>query len=200
MRASFPQFTYLFVLRAVAKAGPELDAAFSNHVGTSSNTNNDQRSTSFSTADPADDAKARALVRALVYPDHPLIDTSLTHEAQTCQRGFDETRLFDASSFASVGEGVDGVVAVGGGGAAGGGDGGGGADSFDAAVAGRKGEVDSAAMEDAAFRAMELRREVRPEEREGGREGYGVGLLSFFFCVLPPSYHAFLGDERCTTK
>lgn len=70
------------------------------------------------TGDSKDDARARALIRALVHPDHPLMTTAphaevglecllasvlacsvvLMLKLQMCQRGFDERRLFSVPS------------------------------------------------------------------------------------------------------
>jgi len=69
-------FTYLFMLRAMAKAAPELELF------------------PYDTGNATDDSNALALMRALVRPDHPLVD-SVSH-AQMCQQGFDESRLFNA--------------------------------------------------------------------------------------------------------
>mmetsp|Transcript_22543 Transcript_22543/g.29450 ORF Transcript_22543/g.29450 Transcript_22543/m.29450 type:complete len:547 (+) Transcript_22543:89-1729(+) len=66
-------FTYVFLLRAVAKASSELES-FDYRTGS------------------ADDDLTTSLMRALVRPDHPLVESS--EEAKQCQRGFDETQLF----------------------------------------------------------------------------------------------------------
>jgi len=67
-------FTYLFMLRALAKAGPELEL----HP--------------YVTGNATEDASTVGLVRALAHPDHPLVDSA--DAAQICQSGFDESRLF----------------------------------------------------------------------------------------------------------
>eukprot|EP00616_Rhizochromulina_sp_CCMP1243_P018190 CAMPEP_0118974022 /NCGR_PEP_ID=MMETSP1173-20130426/11027_1 /TAXON_ID=1034831 /ORGANISM="Rhizochromulina marina cf, Strain CCMP1243" /LENGTH=571 /DNA_ID=CAMNT_0006923723 /DNA_START=43 /DNA_END=1758 /DNA_ORIENTATION=- len=67
-------FAYLFMLRALAKAAPELELF------------------SYETGNATDDSHALALMRALVRPDHPLVDAA--GYAQVCQQGFDESRLF----------------------------------------------------------------------------------------------------------
>ena len=137
-------FTYLFVMRAVAKAGPEIDAAFSRAP-------HEAHLPSFSTGHRADDAATRALVRALVYPDHPLIESSVTREAQVCQRGFDETRLFDAAAsfFHQEADSIEEAPAAA-------------PDSF-AAVVGGQDLAAASSMESASIRAMELRKEVRAQ-------------------------------------
>mmetsp|Transcript_54406 Transcript_54406/g.107996 ORF Transcript_54406/g.107996 Transcript_54406/m.107996 type:complete len:604 (+) Transcript_54406:214-2025(+) len=78
-------FTYLFLLRALSKAAAELES-FDYSTGNSTGGHDD------------DDDTARALVRALTSPDHPLIGAS--KDAQVCQRGFDESRLFQPSPLA----------------------------------------------------------------------------------------------------
>lgn len=67
-------FAYVFVLRALAKAAHELETF------------------DYATGHPLEDARAAALVRALVRPDHPLV--AAASDAATCQMGFDEKRLF----------------------------------------------------------------------------------------------------------
>jgi len=67
-------FTYVFVLRALSKAAPELETF------------------DYSTGHPEEDARAAALMRALVRPDHPLV--AAASAAATCQTGFDEKKLF----------------------------------------------------------------------------------------------------------
>lgn len=71
-------FAYLFLLRAVAKAAPELELF------------------DYNTGNTTDDARVVSLVKALVRPDHPLVDASTA--AQTCQHGFDESKLFQVQS------------------------------------------------------------------------------------------------------
>jgi ERO1-like protein alpha len=71
-------FAYVFVLRALSKAAHELETF------------------DYATGHPAEDARAAALVRALVRPDHPLV--AAASDAATCQMGFDETRLFVPAS------------------------------------------------------------------------------------------------------
>ncbi len=126
----------------MAKAGPDLDVLFS------------RGGSSFSTGDASDDSATRALVRALVYPDHPLIKSS--NEAQVCQRGFDESRLFDIASFRGTGAkahaGGDGRNTA----------------SFEEAVSGSVVGADNEVME-AAYRAAALRQEFQGRFRNISR-------------------------------